>query len=316
MVKLPTTTKLQIASVLFLIFVSIYPTMSQSNRELSNRQIIKSAVVNQPLTTVWQAWTTHEGLKTFFGKDNKIELVPNGAFEIYFLLDNPAGLRGSEGCKVLSYLPEKYFSFSWNAPPQLEEIRNSDYKTWVVVSFDALSDQQTEVTLTHLGWPKDEKWTPVFEYFSEAWEVVLKNLTRNGLQEINSEIGAKRVTGIGGIFFKCKDPIKLKEWYKLHLGLNTDQYGANFEWRLSSNPAKKGYTQWSPFSDKTKYFDPSVKEFMINYRVENLEQLVENLKNEGVTIIDKMEIYDYGKFIHILDLEGNKIELWERFDPK
>lgn len=124
----------------------------------------------------------------------------------------------------------------------------------------------------------------------------------------------KKVTGIGGIFFKCKDPGKVKEWYKTHLGLNTDQYGTNFEWREGADPTKYGFTQWSPFSDSTKYFEPSTKDFMINYRVRNLDQLVEELKKGGVTIVDEIESYDYGKFIHIIDIEGNKIELWESND--
>jgi len=124
----------------------------------------------------------------------------------------------------------------------------------------------------------------------------------------------KKVTGIGGIFFKCKDPIKTREWYKAHLGIDANQYGATFEWRHEDDPTKKGATQWSPFSETTKYFDPSAKDFMINYRVENLEALVEQLKNEGVTIVDKIEASDYGKFVHIIDLEGNKIELWEPVD--
>ena len=121
----------------------------------------------------------------------------------------------------------------------------------------------------------------------------------------------KKVTGIGGVFFKCKDPNKLKEWYKTHLGFDTNGYGVNFEWRENEDSTKKGSTAWSPFSETTKYFEPSTKDFMINYRVENLEALVEQLKTEGVTIVDKIESYDYGKFIHIIDLEGNKIELWE-----
>jgi predicted enzyme related to lactoylglutathione lyase len=126
----------------------------------------------------------------------------------------------------------------------------------------------------------------------------------------------KKVTGIGGIFFKCKDPNKLNEWYKTHLGFDTNQYGANFEWRQDSDPTKKGSTQWSPFAETTKYFEPSTKDFMINYRVENLEALVEQLKNEGVTIIDNIESFDYGKFVHIIDLEGNKVELWEPNDSE
>jgi len=121
----------------------------------------------------------------------------------------------------------------------------------------------------------------------------------------------KRVTGIGGIFFKCADPAKVKEWYKTHLGFDTDPYGVKFEWKQEDDSTKTGYTLWTPFSDKTKYFEPSSKDFMINYRVENLEALIVELKKEGVTVLDQMETYDYGKFVHILDIEGNKIELWE-----
>ena len=127
-------------------------------------------------------------------------------------------------------------------------------------------------------------------------------------------IHMKKVTGIGGIFFKCKDPNKMKEWYKTHLGFDTNGYGASFEWREDADSTKKGSTQWAPFSETTKYFEPSTKDFMINYRVENIEVLVEQLKNEGVTIVDKIEDSDYGKFVHILDAEGNKVELWEPKD--
>lgn len=125
-----------------------------------------------------------------------------------------------------------------------------------------------------------------------------------------------RATGIGGIFFKCKDPGEVKNWYKQHLHLNTDKWGTNFVWRQGDDPTKSGSTQWSPFSEKTTYFAPSTKEFMINYRVENLEALIEQFKKDGVTIVDKMETVDYGKFIHILDCEGNKVELWEPVDAE
>lgn len=304
--------------ILFLILILALTnqTFGQTKMEVTNKQIVKTKTINQPLDTVWWRWTTHEGLKTFFGSDNKIELMPDGAFEIYFLLDNPAGLRGSEGCKVLSFLPQRYFSFSWNAPPQFEEVRKSDYKTWVVVEFNAISDKQTQITLTHLGWPDDERWMPVFDYFSKAWDVALNNLSKNVQDEATSNPLYKKVTGIGGVFFKCKDPEKMKKWYKTHLGLNTDQYGASFEWRQSADFTKKGITQWSPFPETTKYFEPSTRDFMINYRVENLERLVEQLKKEGVTIVDKIESYDYGKFVHILDVEGNNVELWEPNDTE
>lgn len=124
----------------------------------------------------------------------------------------------------------------------------------------------------------------------------------------------KKVTGIGGIFFKCKDPNQMREWYKTHLGIDAGQYGASFEWRQADAPDKSGSTQWTTFPDTTNYFEPSKKEFMINYRVENLDALAEELKKAGVTILDNIETYDYGKFLHILDAEGNKIELWEPVD--
>lgn len=124
----------------------------------------------------------------------------------------------------------------------------------------------------------------------------------------------KKVTGIGGIFFKCKDPIKMKDWYQSHLGLRTNDFGAVFEWRQGADSTKKGFTQWSPFNEKTKYFEPSTKDFMINYRVHDLEALVTELKKNQVTITDTIETYAYGKFVHILDAEGNKLELWEPND--
>jgi predicted enzyme related to lactoylglutathione lyase len=124
----------------------------------------------------------------------------------------------------------------------------------------------------------------------------------------------KKVTGIGGVFFKCKDPNAVKEWYKTHLGLDAGPYGASFEWYQDAEGTKKGLTQWNPFPETTKYFEPSTKDFMINYRVENLEALVEELKKNGVTIADKIETYDFGKFVHIIDVEGNKVQLWEPID--
>ena len=124
----------------------------------------------------------------------------------------------------------------------------------------------------------------------------------------------KKVTGIGGIFFKCKDPDSVKAWYREHLGLQTDQYGTNFEWRQAADPSQKGFTQWSPFTDSTTYFQPSEKDFMINYRVDDLDGLLEELKKAGIFPLHPVEVTGYGKFVHIMDPEGNKIELWEPAD--
>lgn len=123
-----------------------------------------------------------------------------------------------------------------------------------------------------------------------------------------------RVTGIGGIFFKCKNPAAVREWYKTNLGLSVNQYGSVFEWYQGADSTKKGFLQWSPFKETTNYFEPSTKEFMINYRVKNIEQLVAELKINKVTVLDSIETFDYGKFVHILDIENNKIELWEPND--
>ncbi|QCX37691.1 VOC family protein [Aureibaculum algae] len=121
-----------------------------------------------------------------------------------------------------------------------------------------------------------------------------------------------RVTGIGGIFFKTDDPNATKDWYNKHLGFNTDDWGCTFWWK--DKDGNKCSTQWSPFKQDSNYFEPSKKDFMFNYRVENLVELLDELKKEGVTVIDKIEEFEYGKFGWILDLDGNKIELWEPKD--
>jgi predicted enzyme related to lactoylglutathione lyase len=123
-----------------------------------------------------------------------------------------------------------------------------------------------------------------------------------------------KVTGIGGIFFRSKNPKAVMDWYGKNLGLAIDAFGSPFEFRNAKNPEQANYLRWSPFDEKTNYFDPSKKEFMINYRVQNIEGLVKNLKANGVKIFNEITKYEYGKFVHIMDLEGNKIELWEPVD--
>ncbi len=119
----------------------------------------------------------------------------------------------------------------------------------------------------------------------------------------------KRVTGLGGFFFKAKDPDAIKTWYRDHLGLQTDNYGCSFWWK--DEKGEDGMTQWSPMDENTDYYKPSEKQFMMNFRVENLEELLKALKQEGVEIVGEMQTDDYGKFGWIMDPEGNKIELWE-----
>jgi predicted enzyme related to lactoylglutathione lyase len=123
-----------------------------------------------------------------------------------------------------------------------------------------------------------------------------------------------KVTGIGGVFFSSESPKKAREWYGKNLGLAMNDYGSAFEFRNANRPEEINYLQWSLHKKGSKYFLPSEREFMINYRVQNIEGLIRNLKKEGVTIVDTLETYNYGKFIHIMDPDGNKIELWEPVD--
>ncbi|WP_264550975.1 VOC family protein [Flavobacterium sp. N2038] len=120
-----------------------------------------------------------------------------------------------------------------------------------------------------------------------------------------------KVTGVGGIFFFSDNPKETREWYAKNLGFEVNDWGSTFESRNINDPESKEILQWSPFKKDDAYFSPSKKEFMVNYRVQNIEGLISKLKENGVTVLDEIVTYDYGKFVHILDADGNKIELWE-----
>lgn len=126
----------------------------------------------------------------------------------------------------------------------------------------------------------------------------------------------RRVTGIGGVFLKADDPVSTRDWYQKHLGIKSGQWGGTFQWHHAEDPSKKGFTAWSIFKSDTTYTDPSNKDAMINYRVENLEELLEALKAEGVELVGEMESFEYGKFGWIMDPNGYKIELWEPVDEE
>jgi len=142
----------------------------------------------------------------------------------------------------------------------------------------------------------------------------MKDTIQNNNEETNMNDTTPKVVGIGGIFFFSDNPEETKEWYTKNLGLETNEWGSSFEFRNANRPDEINYLQWSPFKKGSEYFSPSKKEFMINYRVQNMEALVEKLKANGVTILDAIETFDYGKFVHIMDSEGNKLELWEPID--
>ncbi|RYD79761.1 MAG: VOC family protein [Sphingobacteriales bacterium] len=138
-----------------------------------------------------------------------------------------------------------------------------------------------------------------------------EEINQNG-NTVSVDSNVPKVTGIGGIFFFSENPKEIREWYANNLGIEINAWGSSsFETRNISKPEKIDSLQWSPFKKGDEYFSPSEKDFMINYRVQNIEGLVNKLKENGVTILDEIATYDYGKFVHIMDSEGNKIELWE-----
>jgi predicted enzyme related to lactoylglutathione lyase len=139
-----------------------------------------------------------------------------------------------------------------------------------------------------------------------------KNQTK---KSASPESTTPKVTGIGGISFFADSPKETKEWYAKNLGLEINENGYwSFEFRNLNKPEEVGTLAWNLFKKGSEYFAPSKKEFMINYRVQNMEGLLVKLKENGVIILDEIATYDFGKFIHIMDSEGNKIELWEPVD--
>lgn len=166
--------------------------------------------------------------------------------------------------------------------------------------------QSEQVLLT----PHIAGWT--FESHAKLAQTIVDKIRMfYGQIEVESK-AQPHVTGLGGFFFKSENPKLLKSWYATHLGLPVDDYGWSFWWKDSNG--RDAMTQWSPFEAGTHYFDPSEKPYMINYRVDNLERLLQKLKQEGVTIVGEIETFEYGRFGWIMDPEGNKIELWEPID--
>ena len=131
-------------------------------------------------------------------------------------------------------------------------------------------------------------------------------------QEHNIDVRIPKVTGVGGIFFFSDNPEETRAWYARNLGFDINAWGsASFDTRDVDRPDEVHTLQWSPFKTGNDYFAPSTKDFMINYRVQHIEALVDKLRENGVTILDDITTYDYGKFVQIMDTDGNKIELWE-----
>ena len=123
-----------------------------------------------------------------------------------------------------------------------------------------------------------------------------------------------RVHGIGGVFLRCPDPGATRAWYQRHLGLTVDAYGTSFSWRRNRSPDAKGFTLWAPFDADTDYFGDSGQEFMVNFRVDDLDGLLDRLRADGVEVIGQIEEMSFGRFAHFVDNDGRRVELWEPID--
>ena len=119
------------------------------------------------------------------------------------------------------------------------------------------------------------------------------------------------VTGIGGVFFRTDDPESTRTWYREHLGIEGEGPGVSYYWREQDNPERVGFTVWSVFPEDTEYFGESSQDFMVNYRVRDLDLLLERLENAGIEQVKELEEYSYGRFAWVEDVDGNRIELWE-----
>jgi len=141
----------------------------------NERTVVGQVTVPAGLADVWAAWTTEEGVRSFFAPSCRIELAPDGPYEIFFNPNAPAGQRGGEGLRVLAVQPQKMFSFTWNAPPTLPDVRGQ--RTHVILRFDEVGPKSTRVTLRHDGWGDGGQWDEAFQYFNRAWnKVVLQRL--------------------------------------------------------------------------------------------------------------------------------------------
>lgn len=159
---------------------------------VGDRIIETSVVVDAGASEVFRAWTTSDGLESFFAKKALVDLKPGGEYELHFLPEAPEGSRGSEGCTILSYLPNRMLSFSWNAPPLFPEVRDSGIHTIVVLHIEPLGRDRSRVVLRHHGWPDQssttEQWDEVYAYFQNAWPKVMTWLRDRHADEASQNV--------------------------------------------------------------------------------------------------------------------------------
>jgi uncharacterized protein YndB with AHSA1/START domain len=161
---------------IFPLAAACLPALVQAEDRVHERAIIEKITVKANVDDVWRAWTTTEGIKSFFAPDAKVELRVDGPFEIYINPLAEPGLRGGDDLRVIGFQEKKMLSFTWNAPPSLPEARKQ--RSVVIVRFASRGDAITDVTLTHIGWGEGGEWDKAYDYFAKSWPNVLKNLKK------------------------------------------------------------------------------------------------------------------------------------------
>lgn len=205
---------LTIASLFF--FPAADRAASAADQKTSEKILHRQVDVNASVDEVWHAWTTPEGIASFFAPGCKIELEPGGAYEIYFTPDQPPGKRGAEGSKVLSYLPNEMLAFTWGAPPAVMKLREAGATTQVVVRLEPLTDGKTRVHFAQLGFGDGEDWDKYYAYFENAWPRVLSNLQKEFANRETltkpSAAAAKQTTDGHVKVSTSTDPIKRQDF--------------------------------------------------------------------------------------------------------
>jgi len=270
---------------------------------------------------IYDALTTQDGLSSWWTKETTARP------EVGFVNEFRFGDLIRNRMKVVGLEPGK--RVEWEC---IESVRE-----WVGtrIVFEITEKEKLNfLDFSHDGWKEEGEFFAICNFNWGRYLISLRDLCEKGtgspfdvakdLEEVRAvaggahpaeNAGAVRVTGIGGVFFKCSDRVKLQEWYGRHLGIpSLGKDGGVFQWREAGPPNDMAHTVWGLFKETTDYFQPSEKPFMLNYRVRDLDSLLARLKGEGVTVIGDTETYDYGKFGWIMDPEGNKIELWEAND--
>lgn len=225
---------------------------------------------------------------------------------------NPSGVKNSatfilrqfhsEGF-INQYVPESISADGRKMIFITESIENIPSGWKARETYEVLSDNEFVETFELAAPGKD------FTVYSKV------KMTREITADVASDT-VPRVTGIGGVFIVSDNPKETNAWYSTNLGFEIDRYGSVFEFRNANRPDEVNYLSWAIFRRNNSYLEPSKKEFMINYRVQNLEGMIREMLKNGITVLDTIETYDYGKFVHVMDLDGNKIELWEPIDSE